>query len=79
MRTCFVVRAGRELDAAIDSLQLYAGSALIIAWRRSDSSPNRTGTIGAKRQLYERLPSGQDRRNPIGRRWLQLAGAWGQG
>lgn len=74
MRACFVARARRELVAAIVQFQLYAGSALITAWRRPDSSPNRTGTIGAKRQLYERLASGQDRRNLIRRRWLQLAG-----
>jgi hypothetical protein len=40
--------------------------------RTADSSPNRTGTIGAKRQLYERLPGGQDRRNPVGHRRLRL-------
>jgi len=78
MRTCSVASARRELVAAIVQFQLYAGSALIIAWRWPDSSPNRTGTIGAKRQLYERLASGQDRRNLIRRRRLQLTGPRGE-
>jgi len=53
-------------------LQSVAGRRSTINARTPDSISNRTGTIGAKRQLYERLASGQDRRNPLGRRRLQL-------
>ena len=78
MRTCFVAREWQVTLAVFASWQLNAGRRSTIARRTSDSISNRTGTIGAKRQLYERLASGQDRRNLIGHRRLQLGRTAGQ-